>query len=172
MARSRSFHRGSRLTSSIGFTWKSGGATSCVRRRHRTQPDLFDSWDPSYTGVALDVRHPFLDLRVLRFLLSVPVIPWCREKYLLRYAFAADLPPQVRRRPKTPLPGSPEHAKIARDGLPPVMRSPRLGAYAESAYLRALPTSTSMQAEAALRLVTFSRWLAGLESMRVAAATD
>ena len=134
--------------------------------------DLFDSWDPSYTGVALDVRHPFLDLRVLRFLLSVPVIPWCREKYLLRYAFAADLPPQVRRRPKTPLPGSPEHAKIARDGLPPVMRSPRLGAYAESAYLRALPTSTSMQAEAALRLVTFSRWLAGLESMRVAAATD
>ncbi|MFN2581994.1 MAG: asparagine synthetase B [Candidatus Dormibacteria bacterium] len=133
---------------------------------------VFDEWDPCYTGVALDVRHPWLDIRVLRFLLTVPVIPWCREKHILRYAFADDLPPQVRRRPKTPLSGSLEHAKIARDGLPPVVRSPRLGAYAESADLKAPPTGTAMDAEAALRLVTLSQWLARLESARLAAAAD
>jgi len=134
--------------------------------------DLFDTWHPSYTGAALDVRHPFLDLRVLRFLLSVPVVPWCREKYLLRYAFAADLPPQVRRRPKTPLPGSPDFARIRRDGLPPVTRSPRLDAYVSLADPTALSTSTPAAAEAAFRLVTFSHWLSRLESTSLAAAPD
>ncbi len=133
---------------------------------------VFDEWDPCYTRVALDVSHPWLDIRVLRFLLTIPVIPWCREKHLLRCAFANDLPPQVRRRPKTPLPGSPQHAKIARDGVPPVARSPHLGAYVESANLHAPPTRTTAEAEAALRLVTLSHWLAHLEPARLAAAVD
>jgi asparagine synthase (glutamine-hydrolysing) len=133
---------------------------------------VFDEWDPCYTGVALDVSHPWLDVRVLRFLLTVPVIPWCREKHVLRYAFANDLPRQVRRRPKTPLPGSPGHAKIARDGVPPVARSPHLGAYVESANLHAPPTGSVAEAEAALRLVTLSHWLAHLESRCLAAAVD
>ena len=32
---------------------------------------LFESLEPSYTGVPLEVRHPYCDIRLLRFMLSV-----------------------------------------------------------------------------------------------------
>ena len=131
--------------------------------------DLFDSWDPSYTGVALEVRHPFLDVRLLRFLFSVPVIPWCRDKHLLRYVFGGDLPAAVRRREKTPL-TVPDRARVARDGLPPVTRSPRLEAYVSPAHMTPDAAQDPRLAEGAVRLATFSRWLARLESSGVRAA--
>ena len=56
---------------------------------------------------AADQVHPYWDIRLLRFLLSVPVVPWCREKYLIRAALRGVLPEAVRRRPKSPLPGFP-----------------------------------------------------------------
>jgi len=56
---------------------------------------------------ALDYLHPFWDIRFLRFLLSVPVVPWCREKHLIRTALKGVLPEAVRRRPKSPVPGVP-----------------------------------------------------------------
>ena len=132
--------------------------------------DMIDSWHPSYTGVALDVRHPFLDLRLLRFLLSVPVIPWCREKHVLRLAFHDDLPSAVRSRRKTPLAASPERAKIARDGLPPLMDSPRLGEYASLSRVTARAAEHPASAEAAARLSIFSRWLGRLDSSGARAA--
>jgi asparagine synthase (glutamine-hydrolysing) len=132
--------------------------------------DLFDSWDPSYTGVALDVRHPFLDLSLLRFLLSVPVIPWCRDKHLLRYAFRDDLPEAVRRRKKTPLAGSLHHTAITRNGPPPVMRSPRLEAYASAARLTRTALQDPALAESVVRLSTFSWWLGRLDSSGVQVA--
>jgi asparagine synthase (glutamine-hydrolysing) len=63
----------------------------------------FDCYDPSVTRVALEVRHPLCDLRVQRFLLRVPVLPWCANKELLRAAMKGVLPHEVLRRPKTPL---------------------------------------------------------------------
>jgi asparagine synthase (glutamine-hydrolysing) len=124
---------------------------------------IFDSLDPSYTGMPLEVRHPYLDIRVLRFLLRLPVVPWCRGKYLLRYAFRDVLPATVLRRPKTPLSGHPTHEQVRRHGLPPVRITPRLELYGVPARL-ADNAMTPSGAEAALRLVTFSHWLSHLES--------
>jgi asparagine synthase (glutamine-hydrolysing) len=68
---------------------------------------LFEAYDPSGTKVALEFRHPYLDLRVLRFFLAVPALPWCRRKLLLRRVMAGVLPPECLRRSKSRVSGSP-----------------------------------------------------------------
>jgi len=126
---------------------------------------LFESFDPSHTRASLDVRYPFLDLRLLRFLIRVPVIPWCREKYLLRFAFAGDLPVAIRRRSKAPLRGSPYLEKVRIDGLPPIRRTPLLEFYGCPDRVNIdETTSSSNAAEAVVRFAAFSAWLARLDS--------
>jgi asparagine synthase (glutamine-hydrolysing) len=63
---------------------------------------LFDSYDPGCHGHAIDVRHPLADLRLIRFALGLPAVPWCVDKHLLRRCLR-DMPEAVRTRPKTPL---------------------------------------------------------------------
>ena len=62
---------------------------------------LFVSTDQAVTRVPVEVRHPFLDIRLARFLLAVPVIPWCRRKLLVRHASRLFLPEKIWNRPKT-----------------------------------------------------------------------
>jgi asparagine synthase (glutamine-hydrolysing) len=59
--------------------------------------------NPGYSGLPLEARHPFFDVRLLIFALSVPPIPWMVNKALLRAAMHGLLPEPVRLRPKTPL---------------------------------------------------------------------
>ena len=66
---------------------------------------MFESEDAGWTGVPVEMRAPLLDLRLLRFLLRVPPVPWCMKKALLREAMHGMLPEEVRVRPKTPLLG-------------------------------------------------------------------
>ncbi len=68
---------------------------------------LFESTDPGETRVALEFRYPFLDLRVVDYVLALPPFPWLFNKRLLRDAMAAKLPESVVRRAKTPLPVHP-----------------------------------------------------------------
>jgi asparagine synthase (glutamine-hydrolysing) len=67
-------------------------------------PHLFDWFDAEQTGAPVEVRHPYLDLRLLRFMLAVPAVPWCRHKYLVRRAMRGELPTPVLRRTKKSLP--------------------------------------------------------------------
>ncbi|HWR14009.1 MAG TPA: asparagine synthase-related protein [Terriglobales bacterium] len=62
---------------------------------------LFWLQEAGFTGVPLEVRHPMFDLRVLKFLLGIPPIPWCVDKELLRVAMKDRLPKDIRFRPKT-----------------------------------------------------------------------
>ena len=39
---------------------------------------------PASTKLDLEVRHPFLDLRLVEFLLAIPAAPWCVNKHILR----------------------------------------------------------------------------------------
>ncbi|UFH58937.1 asparagine synthetase B family protein [Sulfurovum mangrovi] len=48
-------------------------------------------------------RDPFLDLRLVEFLFSIPSLPWFFEKHILRQSMAEMLPQEIIRRPKTPL---------------------------------------------------------------------
>ncbi|MCC7194731.1 MAG: hypothetical protein IT356_04145 [Gemmatimonadaceae bacterium] len=61
--------------------------------------------DRSYHGATVEFRWPLLDQRLIEFVFAIPSIPWCQQKYLVRRAFAADLPPAVVARPKTPARG-------------------------------------------------------------------
>ena len=68
---------------------------------------LFEHQNPGVTRRPVEVRYPFLDLRIVDYLLALPPFPWYFEKALLREALAGCLPESVRRRPKTPLAGDP-----------------------------------------------------------------
>jgi asparagine synthase (glutamine-hydrolysing) len=60
-------------------------------------------FDATWTGCALESRNPFLDRRLSRFLLRIPLIPWSMDKYLLRRSQIGILPDEIRLRPKTPV---------------------------------------------------------------------
>lgn len=72
-------------------------------------PAYFESEDPGATRFPCEVRHPLMDIRLLRFLLAIPPVPYCQNKWLLREATRGLLPEAVRYRPKTVLAGSPTH---------------------------------------------------------------
>jgi asparagine synthase (glutamine-hydrolysing) len=59
--------------------------------------------DAGCTGVHLETRAPLLDLRILRFLLRLPPVPWCMNKELTRRAMRGRVPDKVLGRPKSPL---------------------------------------------------------------------
>jgi len=65
--------------------------------------DVLELCDPVWTGVPLETRNPFLDRRLCRFLLRLPVIPWAMNKHLIRVSQVGILPEEIRRRPKTPV---------------------------------------------------------------------
>jgi asparagine synthase (glutamine-hydrolysing) len=80
--------------------------------------DLFESYDPGVTSCPVEVRHPLLDLRVVDYALSIPPVPWCMDKTLLRAATRDVLPDSVRCRPKSPLAGDPV-MELLQQGHPP-----------------------------------------------------
>ncbi len=48
-------------------------------------------------------RDPYLDQRMVEFILSLPALPWLFKKHILRHAMETKLPDEVIKRPKTPL---------------------------------------------------------------------
>ena len=64
---------------------------------------VHETEDAGCTGVNLESRAPLLDLRILRFLLRLPPVPWCVNKELSRRAMKGGLPDKVLVRPKAPL---------------------------------------------------------------------
>lgn len=64
---------------------------------------LLENLDAVATRQPLEHRHPFLDIRLVRYLLSVPTLPWCVDKHLLRESVKGNLPEEVRLRRKTPM---------------------------------------------------------------------
>ena len=75
--------------------------------------------DAGCTGVNLETRAPLLDLRILRFLLRLPPVPWCVNKELSRQAMNAALPAKILKRPKAPLLEDPLEACWQRGGWRP-----------------------------------------------------
>ncbi len=49
-------------------------------------------------------RHPYLDVRVIEYLLAVPPVPWAWKKQLVREAMRGRMPDELLRREKTPVP--------------------------------------------------------------------
>ena len=77
---------------------------------------MFELESPGVTNCAVEVRYPFLDLRVVEYLLAIPPYPWFYEKNLLRQAMAGRVLDSVRLRPKTPFSGDPLLLQLQRYG--------------------------------------------------------
>jgi asparagine synthase (glutamine-hydrolysing) len=77
---------------------------------------LFEQNDPGATRYPVETRYPFLDLRVVNYLLALPPFPWFYKKNLLREAMTGRIPERIRVRPKTPLQGDPVSAKFKLTG--------------------------------------------------------
>lgn len=66
-------------------------------------PRLFEACDPGFTQELVELRWPFLDLRIVEYLLALPPFPFFLRKQLERLAMKRRLPEIVLKRPKTPL---------------------------------------------------------------------
>jgi len=66
-------------------------------------PGLFEQYDADNVGACFDARHPFFDLRLVRYAVSLPALPWCSDKQLLRQSMRGLLPDEVRLRRKRPI---------------------------------------------------------------------
>jgi asparagine synthase (glutamine-hydrolysing) len=119
--------------------------------------NFLESYDPTVTGTPIEWRHPYLDLRVLEFMLSLPSVPWGRQKYLLRKAMADRLPREVLTRRKTPLQGDPWKILLQRHPLGPLSRGP----IEEFFDLSKLPLAPSQSSEVdrLLRIHILDSWL-------------
>jgi len=78
---------------------------------------LFEQDDPGATRCLVETRYPFLDLRMVNFLLALPPFPWLYKKMLVREAMMGRLPERIRTRPKTPLQGDPVSTQLAKSGV-------------------------------------------------------
>jgi asparagine synthase (glutamine-hydrolysing) len=83
------------------------------RNRPRRNPLIYESvlapdWntDDIYMNCGFTLpeqRSPFLDPRLVNFMVSLPALPWLFKKHLLRKSMQGKLPDSILRRPKTPL---------------------------------------------------------------------
>lgn len=64
-------------------------------------PSIMQRYASQSTGLALRFFHPYLDLSLIRYTLSLPPLPWFQRKWLLREAAQGLLPDEVRLRPKS-----------------------------------------------------------------------
>jgi asparagine synthase (glutamine-hydrolysing) len=125
----------------------------------------FEQEDSAFTGLPLELRAPFLDQRILRFLLRLPPVPWCMDKELLRLATHDLLPEAVRTRPKAGIPEDPLRV-FARSGRwTPALEDPTkcLREFVDCPRLSAtLQTSSDLWID--LRPVSLDYWLKTIEN--------
>jgi asparagine synthase (glutamine-hydrolysing) len=125
---------------------------------------LFEGYDRSSTKLNLEVRHPFMDVRLVEFLSSIPVRPWRVNKHILRVAMKDKLPPAVLNRPKTPLASSPALQLVRRGSvrcLDSFEVSPQLRTFVNLDRRRSVADEeTSDGLWANLRIFALNYWLA------------
>jgi asparagine synthase (glutamine-hydrolysing) len=122
---------------------------------------LFEDCDINGALAHSEIRHPFLDLRLLQYMLALPAMPWCRNKLIIRRSMRRALPDDVLRRKKTSIPVSPDFIRIQTSGLPRMAPSPELLKYVEPNKVPLAPTST-VELRASIRPLGLNYWLRDL----------
>ena len=113
----------------LGARWKEGCELPKSGIRHPIHPKgyaslalpqwtlMFEQENAGVTHCPVETRYPLLDLRIVNYLLALPMFPWFFQKMLLREAMEGRLPERVRMRPKTPLQGDPLCEQVRRTGI-------------------------------------------------------
>jgi asparagine synthase (glutamine-hydrolysing) len=124
---------------------------------------MFEQENAGATGYPVEIRYPFLDLRIVNYLLALPPFPWFFQKMLLREAMAGRLPERVRVRPKTPLQGDPLSEQLKLTGaerLKSLSWSPDLDRYVDrSALVQPHGKMNAEQAAVNSRPYSLNIWL-------------
>ena len=132
--------------------------------------DLLENSDPGVTQSPVEIRYPFLDLRMVDYLLALPPFPWFFKKRLLRQAMAGRLPKRVLTRPKTPLPIHPVAEALKSQGSAWLRKAelcPELGRYVVAS--EALPVcevKSPEQAYVMIRPLCLNFWLQSRKRVR------
>lgn len=153
-----------------------------VTPRHRTLPDahaslslpqwtqLFEQENSGVTRCPVEVCHPFLDLRIVNYLLSLPPLPFIYDKTLLREAMKGRLPENIRLRPKTPLVNDPSERQLEKHGwdwLDQVTWCGELGHYVDIASLSPLKGEKNANAiQSLMRPICLNFWLHSARRVR------
>jgi asparagine synthase (glutamine-hydrolysing) len=131
---------------------------------------VLEGEDAGWTGIHLETRAPLLDLRLLRFLLRLPPVPWCIDKELARRAMRPWLPAEILRRPKSPLLRDPLEACQERTGWrpQPVENPPKLihEFVNWKDWIETLERSKGSVPWAQLYPLSFSIWLKNIENQQ------
>ena len=131
---------------------------------------MFEHENPGVTRCPVEVRHPFLDLRVVNFLLALPPFPLFFEKQLLREVVAGRLPESVRTRRKTPLAGSPlvKHLRQTDTGwMDQVAWDAEMDSYVNRSARPAFRNEANSElAHSALRPLCLNFWLQSARKVR------
>jgi asparagine synthase (glutamine-hydrolysing) len=122
---------------------------------------LFEECDINGAWSHSEIRHPFLDVRLLQYMLALPAMPWCRNKLIIRRSMRRALPDDVLRRKKAGIPVSPDFIRIQTSGLPRLVPSFELLRYVEPNKVPLAPRST-VELRAAIRPLGLNYWLRDL----------
>lgn len=140
------------------------GAYELLTHPYWTQ--IFETENAGWTRVPLEVRYPFMDLRLIDYLLSIPLIPWTLDKKLIRSSMKGSLPEDVRVRAKSPVLG---HPRLERLRYPDSQwidhfdALPELRKYVNRAAIPPVTgEATSYAAHTDLRPLNFNFWLTSL----------
>ena len=123
--------------------------------------DYFDSYDAGFKERLIEAVHPYLDVRMVQFLLSIPVVPWCQRKLLVRESMRGLLPEVVLTRDKTPLVESPWIKAMVKHTFPPISNTPELARYVEVSKVPKRWAADVQQNRWIRRVLCLQHWLAG-----------
>lgn len=124
---------------------------------------MFEEQDPSVTGAPLEFRNPYFDIRLLRYCLAVPAVPWCRAKYLIRRAMRGSLPETVLRRPKAPLDPNPWEEFSRGSGFQPIVSGEGFQNYVDVERVPGGTPITNSTFKQGLRARRLNYWLKNID---------
>jgi len=137
---------------------------------------LFEGYDRGATKLNLELRHPFIDVRLVEYLLSIPPVPWCVNKHILRLAMKDRLPAAVINRLKTPLAGDPTLQLIRRGSvrwLDSFEVNPQLKSFVNLSLRRSIANELTPDGRwASLRVFSLNYWLTHSQPIDLHASDD
>ncbi len=128
---------------------------------------MLEDEDAGWTGVPLEARAPLLDLRLLRFLLRLPPVPWCVNKELARQAMKGCLPGAVLQRPKSPLAMDPLEVCQQTRAWTPAACEPPKGILPYVNWTKYSETLEQVKGSLSLEIlcpISLARWLKDIEN--------
>ena len=152
--------------------------TETAHEPHPRNPPAYNSLGPAFWGsvfesynifqkpLPFEVRHPLFDLRMVAFLLSIPPIPWCWDKMLIRESMRGVLPESIRTRRKSPLAGDPVTALLKRSEsqwVDSFEATPELSAFVVRNRIPSVVDARVEQAWLNLRPLSLNFWLRALK---------